>query len=173
MDLPVESYLIHAIADGAKVECRNKNRNTQTGDRWTEVTNFEVVFTRKDLQFRVKPLCDYVAYRIEAVESWEAVELYKYWIEGGELLDDGKVFRLTDTPFETFIDHLIDVPNAMSWLRKKVDTITQTLWIDVNSSPIRTRWVNEGEEIEESCLESSRECWYEVHGCTEEVEKKL
>ncbi len=30
MDLPVEPYLIHAITDGAKVECRNKNRNTQT-----------------------------------------------------------------------------------------------------------------------------------------------
>jgi hypothetical protein len=38
MNLIAEPYLIHAIADGAKVECRDKFRNTQTDDRWTEVT---------------------------------------------------------------------------------------------------------------------------------------
>ena len=114
--------LIKQWADGAEIQVFS------TPDGW--IPKREYVMFNVEHKYRVKPDCEYAFNKIREIGGKEAVELYKYWLDGGEVerkyaADPWKTLNvINDDPFFSFKISLVNDRQ-----RKKKRTVKQVLWV--------------------------------------------
>lgn len=154
--------LIHAWADGALIQFYS--------DLHSEWMNcFGSILTwDTNLNYRIKPNSNYAKAKIAELGGDDLVELYLYWLDGGEIefKCQSNVFaplKGIDNPFINFTTLLEFGGN----IRKKKRTVKQVLWIKANhTSYICRKWV----DIDYGISDSE---WHKVPTCTREIEVEL
>jgi len=159
----VHAELIKAYADGAVIEEFAYDIYLTCGEpSWMEAS-----------PHRVKPTCDYALAKIAELGGDDMVELYLYWLDGGEIetnrfCHNWTLLELGDDPFKEFYFHLphnIDIT-----IRKKKRMVKQVLWIVTYEHPNIVKdcfFLNEDVEPK-SFPEGYTE--HKVPSCTREVE---
>lgn len=116
--------LIKAWADGAEIQYKT--------NEWYDYSHDEQPYFSGDDVIRVKPDCEYAVEKIRKAGGDEAVYLYLYWLDGGEV-----EFKTTnrcwidtascnDDPFDIFIGW---TGMESCYMRKKKHKVKQVLWI--------------------------------------------
>jgi len=122
----VHNELIHAFADGALIE------ELLFDGVWEENKYPD---WKEDIKYRIDPRCNYALAKIAELGCDEAVELYLYWLDGGELeLFDAystknswlQLYSPENDPFSEFM-HELKVTEKP--IRKKKRKIKQVLWV--------------------------------------------
>ena len=110
----VHAELIKAWADGALIEQKSKYDNSWklTIDLLCSDGNMKFrLCSDGNMKFRILPACDYALAKIAELASDDMVELYLYWLDGGELefsQSNGEYHIFTKdeaciSPFDIFI----------------------------------------------------------------------
>ena len=166
----VHAELIKAFADGAKIEQKSKY------DNFWEIS-LRPLWVDNNMEFRIEPYQPYTLAKIAELGGDCMVELYLYWLNGGEIeYATGKDNQIwlsfsnvskTNDPYKNF-EYL--TLNHKFTSRKKKRMVKQVLWIVTYEHPNIVKdcfFLNEDVEPK-SFPEGYTE--HKVPSCTREVE---
>ena len=119
----VHAELIKAWADGAVI-----HYESDMSGCW-ETTNGDPSFSPGD-KYRISPICEYSIAKIAELGGDDIVDLYLYWLDGGELEFEcqSNVFaplKGLEDPFKNFAALLELNPT----IRKKKRMVKQVMWV--------------------------------------------
>jgi len=121
----------------------------------------------EDATYRIDPTCDYAKAKIAELGGDDMVELYIYWLDGGEVCSISNGAKVTlgsdsDNPFSLFYEVIKD-----NEVIKKKRMVKQVLWVDTRlekGKHMHHLWRN----IEKGAPRHAY--WHKVPSCTREVE---
>jgi len=171
-----QAELIKAKADGAVIQERLRS------GEWVLISNTE---WDEALNYRIDPTCDYSIAKIAELGGDHMVDLYMYWLYGGELeLEFCKkvtnALLAGEDPFEDFVSYI----KNFNTIRKKKRMVTKTLWVCSKSymngeNSYRPEVFTDKNHVSQDDIieagyadhrDMGRQKWYKVPDCTREVE---
>ena len=156
----VHAELMIAKANKAVIQGQNYNSDKwliESTPKWFE-----------DRIYRIDPTCDYAKAKIAELGGDYVVELYLYWLDGGELefFDSMTYLQLNKAIDDPFIDFIYFLENYGHIVRKKKRIVKQVLWVHEWSGENHMhdcKWLSE-----DLCCESYG--WHKVPSCIREIE---
>ena len=163
--LHVHAELIKAWADDYKCI------EIDYGSGW--YSRYSPDFDDVGIKFRIKPNSNYAKTKIAELGGDDMVELYLYWVEGGEIsvkhntsLSCYPSNKDIDDLFTHFMSLLKDAKKFGTELCKKKRMVKQVLCVRIEEGlEIETKWVSNKPDF----VPPGR-AWHKVPSCTREVE---
>lgn len=154
--------LVKAWAEGAVIQYHKS-------EVWVKMPCMYNIFY-EDIPLRIKPTCDYALAKIAELGGDDMVELYLYWLDGGELqsktitgywIDTEFWESLDQDPFEQFKELLRYYGTE---IRKKKRMVTVVTWVCIEPMGALSK-----DDFEEGITPKGK-YWHKVPSTAREVE---